>query len=66
MALKIYNDFTQQILYSSQICRFLPTKTKVPAIQAEPVFLDAKRALSQGNPSGKPVLGARCGYAHSI
>ena len=66
MALKIYNDLLQQILYFSRICRFLPTKTKVPALQAEPVFLDAKRALSQGHPSGKPVLGARCGYALSI
>jgi hypothetical protein len=66
MMLKIYNDLLQQILCFSRICRFLPTKIKVIAIQAEPVVLDAKRALSRGYPSGKPVLGARCGYAHFI
>jgi len=65
MALKIYNDLLQQILCFSQICRFLPTKIKVPTTQTELVVLDAKRSLSRGYPSGKPVLGTRYGYAPS-
>ena len=66
MKWKIYNDFTQQILYSSQICRFSPTKVKVPAIQADPMRPNAKGSSRRGYPAGKPVLGARCGYALSI
>jgi len=66
MALKIYNDFTQEILYSSKICRFFPTEIKAPAIQADSMSLKAKGSSGRGHPPGRPVLRASCGYAHSI